>query len=84
MSLLFYEAQRSGKLPENQRVKWRKDSALKDAVVGGYYDAGDHVKFGFPMAAMTTVRFLNNFSTSSVYRVKLKIVECDSYSNLMI
>jgi len=23
--------------------------------VGGYYDAGDHVKFGFPMAAMTTI-----------------------------
>ena len=22
-------------------------------VTGGYYDAGDHVKFGFPMAAMT-------------------------------
>lgn len=29
-SLLYYEAQRSGKLPYNQRVKWRGDSALKD------------------------------------------------------
>lgn len=29
-SLLYYEAQRSGKLSYNQRVKWRGDSALKD------------------------------------------------------
>ena len=26
---------------------------MEDKVLGGYYDAGDHVKFGFPMAAMT-------------------------------
>ena len=35
LSLLFYEAQRSGKLPANQRVKWRKDSGTSDAVQGG-------------------------------------------------
>ena len=29
-SLLYFEAQRSGKLPSNQRVSWRGDSALKD------------------------------------------------------
>ncbi|XP_045104527.1 endoglucanase E-4-like isoform X2 [Portunus trituberculatus] len=62
MSFLFYEAQRSGVLPPDQRVKpWRWDSALNDGVdvghdlTGGYYDAGDHVKFGFPMAVTTTV-----------------------------
>lgn len=44
LSLLFYEAQRSGKLPASQRVKWRKDSALNDQgndgedLSGGYYD----------------------------------------------
>jgi len=54
-SLLFYEAERSGPLPSDNRVPWRGDSALGDAVTGGYYDAGDHVKFGFPMAAMTTI-----------------------------
>nr|CAD7392124.1 unnamed protein product [Timema cristinae] len=60
-SLLFYEAQRSGKLPSDQRVTWRKDSALNDKgndgedLTGGYYDAGDYVKFGFPMAFTTTV-----------------------------
>lgn len=29
-SLLFYEGQRSGKLPPNQRVQWRGDSGLHD------------------------------------------------------
>lgn len=29
-SLLYYEAQRSGKLPPNQRVQWRGDSGLQD------------------------------------------------------
>ncbi|XP_071702974.1 endoglucanase 5-like [Rutidosis leptorrhynchoides] len=60
-SLLFFEAQRSGKLPVNQRVKWRGDSGLQDGfqqkvnLVGGYYDAGDHVKFGLPMAYSVTM-----------------------------
>ena len=29
------------------------DDYIHIKVLGGYYDAGDHVKFGFPMAAMT-------------------------------
>ena len=29
-SILFFEGQRSGKLPPSQRMKWRKDSALRD------------------------------------------------------
>ncbi|GFG41057.1 hypothetical protein Cfor_04533 [Coptotermes formosanus] len=60
-SLLFYEAQRSGKLPADQKVTWRKDSALNDKgqkgedLTGGYYDAGGFVKFGFAMAYTATV-----------------------------
>ncbi|KAI8767218.1 FMRFamide [Biomphalaria glabrata] len=54
-SILFYDAQRSGKLPANNPVHWRGDSALHDCVVGGWYDAGDHVKFGLPMSASTTL-----------------------------
>lgn len=34
-TLLFFEAQRSGKLPANQRVKWRGDSALGDGYAQG-------------------------------------------------
>ncbi|KAK7258237.1 hypothetical protein RIF29_32797 [Crotalaria pallida] len=60
-SILFFEGQRSGKLPPSQRMTWRKDSALQDGsdlhidMVGGYYDAGDNVKFHFPMAFTTTM-----------------------------
>ncbi|CAA6656208.1 unnamed protein product [Spirodela intermedia] len=60
-SLLFFEGQRSGKLPDTQRVTWRGDSALHDGdqigidLVGGYYDAGDNVKYAFPMAFSTTL-----------------------------
>nr|AGP76413.1 endo-beta-1,4-glucanase 2 [Microtermes pallidus] len=60
-TLLFYAAQRSGKLPDDHKVTWRKDSALNDQgqngqdLTGGYYDAGDFVKFGFPMAYTATV-----------------------------
>jgi hypothetical protein len=38
-SILFFEGQRSGKLPSNQRMNWRKDSALRDGSdigVSGY------------------------------------------------
>ncbi|CAJ1971436.1 unnamed protein product [Sphenostylis stenocarpa] len=60
-SFLYFESQRSGHLPYNQRVTWRHHSALTDGLeqgvdlVGGYYDAGDNVKFGLPMAFTITL-----------------------------
>ncbi|MER7457013.1 glycoside hydrolase family 9 protein [Micromonospora sp. NPDC126480] len=60
-SLFFYEAQVSGRKPAWNRVSWRGDSALTDGadagldLTGGWYDAGDHVKFGFPMAFTATM-----------------------------
>ncbi|KAG2719016.1 hypothetical protein I3843_03G238500 [Carya illinoinensis] len=62
-ALLFFNAQKSGKLPKQNGIAWRGDSGLSDGkndtdlkvgLVGGYYDAGDNIKFHFPMAyAMT-------------------------------
>ena len=60
-SLWFYDAQRSGDLPELYRVPWRGDSGLSDGgdngldLSGGFHDAGDHVKFGLPMAFSMTM-----------------------------
>lgn len=44
LSLMFYEAQRSGHLPAGNRIPWRADSATADKgqngedLSGGYYD----------------------------------------------
>ena len=60
-AIYFYDAQRSGPLPANNRVAWRGPSGLNDGaaqgvdLTGGWYDAGDHVKFGFPMASSATL-----------------------------
>lgn len=60
-NFLFYEANRSGDLGPDNRLEWRSDSTLKDGstvgrdLEGGYFDAGDHIKFGQPMAASVTM-----------------------------
>ncbi|CAH9114550.1 unnamed protein product [Cuscuta epithymum] len=73
-TLLFFKAQRSGRLGSDNSINWRWDSALSDGkaegaeLVGGYYDAGDNVKFGLPMAfAMTMLSWAaaDHFSTHS-------------------
>ena len=50
MSLYFYECQQAGHLPEWNRVEWRGDAVVDDDVDGGWFDAGDHVKFNLPMS----------------------------------
>lgn len=55
-SLIFYEFQRAGKLPADKRDNWRGDAAVNDGadvrldLTGGWFDAGDHVKFNLPMS----------------------------------
>lgn len=63
LSNLFYDAQRTGVLPPDikARIPWRGDSFLGDGadvnlnLTGGFFDAGDMVKFGFPAASAMTV-----------------------------
>src|SRR4051812_26481572 len=60
-SIYFYDEQRVGKLPASNRVSWRGDALLNDGkdvgldLSGGFMDAGDEVKFGFPAAFSMTM-----------------------------
>jgi hypothetical protein len=60
-SIWFYEAQISGAKPSWNRVSWRGNSAMSDGsdvgrdLTGGWFDAGDHVKFNFAMASSATM-----------------------------
>ena len=73
-SFLFFEANRSGELPDDNRIEWRGDSATNDGsdvgvdLTGGYYDAGDHVKFGFPMSANNTMLAWGGIEYEDAYR----------------
>ncbi|MFZ5989251.1 MAG: glycoside hydrolase family 9 protein [Bacillota bacterium] len=55
-TIMFYEFQMAGELPPNMRTNWRGNAAVKDGsdvgldLTGGWFDAGDHVKFNLPMA----------------------------------
>jgi hypothetical protein len=60
-AIYFYEGQQSGPLPAWNRVQWRGPSCTHDGsdvgkdLTGGWHDAGDHVKFNFPMAFSVTM-----------------------------
>ncbi|XVE73388.1 hypothetical protein DITRI_Ditri11bG0114100 [Diplodiscus trichospermus] len=60
-ALVFFNAQRSGRLPANNNVSWRGDSCLDDGngylngLEGGYYDGGDAVKYSFPASFAMTI-----------------------------
>eukprot|EP00002_Diphylleia_rotans_P007634 TRINITY_DN17294_c0_g1_i1.p1 TRINITY_DN17294_c0_g1~~TRINITY_DN17294_c0_g1_i1.p1 ORF type:complete len:548 (-),score=113.39 TRINITY_DN17294_c0_g1_i1:66-1709(-) len=79
----FYEAQRSGKLPSNNRVSWRGDSFMDDGrdigkdLTGGWFDAGDRVKstqtisFAATALAWATLEFADGFSRANSLEYQL-------------
>lgn len=73
-SMWFYEVQRSGPLPPDNRVEWRGSSAVDDGsdvghdLSGGWYDAGDNMKFNFPMAASVTLLAWGGLEYGKGYR----------------
>jgi endoglucanase len=72
-SIYFYEEQSSGTKPSWNRVPWIGNSATNDGadvgldLSGGWYDAGDHVKFGLPMAYSATMLAWGVIANRSAY-----------------
>lgn len=63
-SILFFEGQRSGKLPSSQRMTWRKDSALRDG-----YEIGVSLSF-----SLVYVGSFLNFTDSYYYTNHLELL----------
>ncbi|MED6193714.1 hypothetical protein PIB30_022010 [Stylosanthes scabra] len=72
-ALLFFSAQKSGKLPANNNVSWRGDSCLKNEQVGGYYDGGDSTKYNFPAAFSITMLSWSVLEYSHKYESALEL-----------
>ena len=74
LNFLFYEANRSGDLPPENRLEWRSDSTLNDGsdvgrdLEGGYFDAGDHIKFIQPMAFNNTMLAWGGIDYQEAYK----------------
>ncbi len=72
-AIMFFEFQRSGKLPEDTRNNWRGDSGVTDGadnnidLTGGWYDAGDHVKFNLPMAYSVSMMAWSVYESKDAY-----------------
>ncbi|XP_008441913.2 endoglucanase 7 [Cucumis melo] len=62
-ALLFFNAQKSGRLGKSNNIRWRGNSGVNDGndtlakggLVGGYYDSGENSKYNFPMAYSMTM-----------------------------
>ncbi|KAI3949365.1 hypothetical protein MKW98_023302 [Papaver atlanticum] len=72
-ALMFFNAQRSGRLPKHNNVSWRGNSGMKDGfigknLVGGFYDGGDTIKFNFPQSFAMTMLSWSVIEYSGKYK----------------
>ncbi|CAL0330979.1 unnamed protein product [Lupinus luteus] len=61
-SLLFFEAQRSGYLPSNQRVNWRAHSGLNDGKASGLFDFADKYRGNYDRSITVAQKYYRSIS----------------------
>ncbi|CAG2244247.1 unnamed protein product [Mytilus edulis] len=77
-SIMFYLAQRSGKLPADNPIPWREDSALNDRgqngedLTGGWYDAQEQARFGTTIAYSNVEQHIIKDVTNLLCRIAEK------------
>lgn len=82
-AIMFYDYQVSGKMPDFIRTNWKGDSCINDGqdigvdLSGGWFDAGDHVKFNLPMAYTTTMLGWSYINSKAAY------VKSGEYQNIL-
>ncbi len=89
--LFFFYANRSGS-SEGNPIEWRGDTDLEDGsdngvdLVGGWYDAGDHIKFDLPaatsasMMAWSGIKFYDGYKQSGLLsELKKHLAWANSY-----
>src|SRR5512147_2594076 len=75
-SIYFYDAEKCGPGVTGGRLEWRGDCHTDDAFIGGFHDAGDHVKFGLPQSyAASTLAW-------GVYEFKDAYVQTGQYTHI--
>lgn len=69
----------AGELPRNNNIWWRGDSCLRDGekfmkgLTGGYYDAGDAMKFSFPASFTMTILSWSVLEYSAKYKAAAEL-----------
>ncbi|GAV86386.1 Glyco_hydro_9 domain-containing protein [Cephalotus follicularis] len=84
-ALMFFNAQRSGRLPKHNNVSWRGNACLNDGksdtstmfknLAGGFFDAGDAIKFNFPQSFAITMLSWSVIEYSAKYEAAGELIK---------
>ncbi len=77
-SMFFYQVQQSGPIADWNEVSWRADCMVNDFIPGGWFDAGDHLKFTLTNA------YAANLLAWGLLQYKEGVTEVGEYEEYML